>query len=214
MADPWMFGLGVAGLILTAVLGGLGLRTLEKWRHEKIEEKKIELALDALSLAYESKGVFEGIRSRLASSSEWADMAEMPSEDERERKRRGSYYAIMKRIQFHRGFFERAWAMQPRCTALFGTNAEDTFLQLHKARRAIEIACEMLTNVVKQPEDDEQLWFQLRADIWGSHGASRAKEPDRVDKMLDEFRTGMERLCRPTLANKSKRERKYWFLPS
>jgi hypothetical protein len=198
LVDPWTFGLGVAGLILTAVLGSLGLRTLDKWRREKIEEKKIELAMDALSLAYESKGVFEAIRSRLASSSEWADMEEVPGEDERERSRRGSYYAIMKRIQFYRGFFERAWAMQPRCMALFGSKAEDVFSQLHKAHRAIELACEMLTNDVKQPGDDEQLWFQLRADIWGSH-SSRAKEPDRVDKMLDEFRTGMERLCRPTL---------------
>ncbi len=73
MADPWTFGLGVAGLLLTAVLGGLGLRTLDRWRRERIEEKKVDLAMDAISLAHESKGVFEGIRSRVSSMSEWDD---------------------------------------------------------------------------------------------------------------------------------------------
>jgi hypothetical protein len=202
MADPWMFGLGVAGLVLTAILGGVGLRTLNKWRREKIEEKKIDLAMDALSLAYEARGVFEAIRARVVSSSEWADMEEIPGEDERERNRRRSYYAIMRRIQFYRGFFERAWAMQPRCMALFGTEAEDMFEQLQKARRGIEVACQMLTHDIKRPEDDEQLWFQLRADIWGSD-LGRAKEPNRVDKMLDEFRGAIERLCRSTLNSKS-----------
>jgi hypothetical protein len=153
-------------------------------------------------LAYEAKGVFEGIRARIVSSSEWADMEEIPGEDERERNRRGSYYAIMRRIQFYRGFFERAWAIQPKCMALFSHEAEAMFEQLQKARRAIEVACQMPTYDIKRPEDDEQLWFQLRADIWGSE-SGRAKEPHRVDKMLDEFRTGIERLCRPTLNSKS-----------
>jgi hypothetical protein len=185
MADPWTFGLGVAGLLLTGTLGFFGLRTLDRWRREKIEEKKVDLAMDALSLAYEAKGVFESIRARMSSSSEWADMEEIPGEDERERRRRGSYYAIMKRIQHHRGFFERAWAMQPRCMALFGDEAEEVFTHLQKARRYIEMACE--------------LWFQLRADIWGPQFATLSKDPHRVDKMLEEFRTGIERLCRPTL---------------
>jgi hypothetical protein len=201
MADPWAFGLGVAGLVLTGVLGFFGLRTLDRWRREKIEEKKVDLAMDALSLAYEAKGVFESIRARMVSSSEWADMEEMPGEDERERSRRGSYYAIMRRIQFHRGFFERAWAMQPRCMALFGAEAEEAFAQLQKARHYIELACEMLTAHVKQPKDDEPLWFQLHADIWGPQ-STNAKDPHRVDRMLDEFRTGIERLCRPTLNSK------------
>jgi hypothetical protein len=201
MADPWMFGLGVAGLLLTGTLGWFGLRTLDKWRQEKIEEKKVDLAMDALSLAYEAKGVFEAIRARLVSSSEWADMEQIPGEEERERNRRGSYYAIMRRIQFYRGFFERAWAMQPKCMALFGTEAGAMFEQLQKARHAIELACQMLTYDIKRPEDGEELWFQLRADIWGSD-SGRAKEPHRVDKMLDEFRAGIERLCRPTLNNR------------
>jgi hypothetical protein len=155
MDNPWAFGwtqlLGVSGLLLTAAIGGFGLRTLNKWRREKIEEKKVDLAR-------------------------------------------------MKRLQFHREFFERAYAMQPRCTALFGVEAENAFNKLHEARRAIESACEMLTHHIKRPQDDEALWFQLRADILGGGGfAAKAKEPKRVDKMLEEFRAEVERLCRPSL---------------
>jgi hypothetical protein len=184
MDNPWAFGwtqlLAVGGLLL----GVCGLHTLNRWRREKIEEKKIDLAMDAISLANESKGVFEGIRSPLVSTSEWDDMEVLPGEEPRERARRGSYYAKMRRIQFHREFFGRAYAMQPRCSALFGVEAENAFNKLHEARRAIELACEMLTNHIKRPEDDEALWFQLRADILGSSFASKAKEPKRVDDCL------------------------------
>jgi hypothetical protein len=89
--------------------------------------------------------------------------------------------------------------MQPRCSALFGVEAENAFNKLHEARHAIQIACEMLTNDIKRPEDDEALWFQLRADILGSSFASNAKEPKRVDQMLEVFRGEVGRLCRPSL---------------
>jgi hypothetical protein len=196
MQDPWAFGwtqlLGVGGLLLTAVIGGIGLRTLNKWRREKIEEKKIDLAMDAIALAYESKGVFEAIRSPVGSKSEYDDMEVIPDEEPTDRSRRGTYYARMKRIQSYRAFFERAYAMQPRCTALFGVEAEEVFLQLHMARNHIEVACQMLTHDIKQPENHEDLWFQLRDDMGARGLVSKAKEPDRVGQMLERFREGVE----------------------
>ena len=60
-------------------------------------------------------------------------------------------------------------------------------------------------------KDDEQLWFQLRADIWGSKFEPRAKEPECVDKMLDDFRTGVERLCRPTISASKARRSSRWL---
>jgi hypothetical protein len=199
MDNPWAFGwtqlFAGAGLIL----GVFGLRTLNKWRREKIEEKKVDLAMDAISLANESKGVFEEIRSSLLSTSEWDDMEVIPGEDRGERDRRGGYYARLKRIRHHAEFFKRAYAMQPRCAALFGVEAEDAFNKMHKARRWIEVACEMLAHDIKRPEDDRDLWFQLRADILGGSVTSLAKEPKRVDNLLEEFRAEVERLCRPSL---------------
>jgi hypothetical protein len=102
MDNPWAFGwtqlLVTGGLLLTGIIGGFGLRTLNKWRREKIEEKKVDLALDAISLAYEAKGVFEGIRSPLVSTSEWNDMEAIPGEHPRERDRRRSSASISPRI--------------------------------------------------------------------------------------------------------------------
>ena len=131
MGDPWDFGwtqlLGFLGLALTGVLGWRGLRTLDRWRLEKIDEKKLDLAIDALSLANKSKEVFRDIRGALVRHSEWDDMPKILGEEEKERDRRGQYYAILKRIQHHRSFFEQASAMQPRCAVLFGDDAETIF---------------------------------------------------------------------------------------
>jgi hypothetical protein len=80
--------------------------------------------------------------------------------------------------------------MQPRCAALFGDEMEEVFEQLQKAGRAIEVACEMMANDVKGPQDGEALWFQMRADMLGN-SVKMAKEPDRVDKMLEAFRGGI-----------------------
>jgi hypothetical protein len=69
MNDPWAFGwtqlLTVIGMAITTTIALAGFRTFGRWRREKIEERRIELALEALSLAYESKAVFGHIRSPL-----------------------------------------------------------------------------------------------------------------------------------------------------
>lgn len=208
MTDPWAFGwtplIAAIGVVITAALGFWGLRTLDKWRREKIEEKKIEVAMDALVLAYESIGVFEGIRARIVNMSEWEDMERTPGESDQERDRKGSYYAILKRIRFHQNFFTRAYAMEPKCMVLFGSAAKEAFEQLYKARRSIETACEVLTYTVKQSSDDPDTWFQCRADIWGEGlTPPKAKDPERVSRMLDGFRSGIERLCRPSLESRA-----------
>jgi hypothetical protein len=43
----------------------VGLRTFGKWKREKIEEKRIDVAIEALAIAYEAQLVFERIRSRI-----------------------------------------------------------------------------------------------------------------------------------------------------
>lgn len=46
-----------------------------RWKREKLEERRIEAALDALTLAYETKFVFRDIRSPMAHGYEWARYA-------------------------------------------------------------------------------------------------------------------------------------------
>ena len=206
MSDPWAFGwtqiLTICGLAISALFAFRGLRTFDKWRQEQIEQRKIEVALEALAMAYEAKYVFEQIRSRLSTSVEWQDMPQIAGENDSERLRRGSYYAIFKRMQRHSDFFDRTWKLQPKFMAVFGVDSEKTFGLLHKARSSIEVACETLMWEFKeQPsrEDKENrdFWLQMRTDIWASPGP-RA-ERDQVGRDLDSFVEKIEVLCRPVI---------------
>jgi len=61
--DLWAFGstqlLTVIGFLLTGAIAVVGFRTFEKWKREKLEEKRIEIAFEALALGYEAGFVFD-----------------------------------------------------------------------------------------------------------------------------------------------------------
>src|SRR5260370_39866133 len=97
-----------------------------------------------LSLAYEAKYIFGVIRGPLAYEHEWEDMPADPSETESQRRRRGPFYATLKRIDAQKLFFERVWKLHPRCMTAFGPQADEIFLLLHRARREIEDSAQML----------------------------------------------------------------------
>jgi hypothetical protein len=213
MTTPWTFGwtqlLTFAGLVLTGYIGYQGLRTFDRWRREKIEGKRIDVALDALSTAYKSKYVFEYIRSPLVRSHEFADM---PGRDDgKEKRKQGEApYAILKRIEANKDFFDHVWELQPKFMAVFGKETEEIFMLLHTARRDIEIACEMLMWDVPQPNaherdsEEAKLYVQLRRDISSSSGAT-AKDGDAVGTKLEKFRERIEALCRPAVDSEFRR---------
>jgi len=204
--DPWIFGwtqlLTIVGLALTGSIALFGFRTFARWKREKLEEKRIEIAFDALAIAYEAKFVFQSIRSPLFEGYEWADMPHQEGETEEARNKRGPYYATFKRIRQNKDFFERVWSIQPRSMAAFGREIESTFLKLHKARRSIEIAAQMLAERVDdrdEPEDQstKELYRQLRRDR-----IETDIEKDRVGKMLKEFEQEIEAAARPVINQK------------
>src|SRR5262245_16621356 len=148
MSDPWAFGwtqiFTLVGFGITIAIAVSGFRTFNRWKREKLEEKRIDTAIEALALVYESKFIFDHIRGLMAYPSEWKDMPEWPGDTEERRGQRGPFYAALKRIEANKDFFERAWKLQVRCTAIFGPAVEETFLLLHKARRTIEVSAGML----------------------------------------------------------------------
>jgi len=204
MADPWTFGwtqlLTIIGFLITIVIAVTGFRTFGRWKKEKIEEKRIDTAIEALALAYESKFIFDHIRSEMSFGYEWEDMPDSYGNEE-ERNARGPFYATLKRIEANKDFFERAWKMQVRCTALFGSEVEEIFLLMHRARREIEVSAGMLLRD-PQPtlkrQDNLETWNQFRADVWPAYG-QLAKGGDKVGKKLSEFKSKMEKLCRPII---------------
>jgi hypothetical protein len=64
----------VLGFGVTVIIAYFGFRGFERWKREQLEERRMEIAFQALKLAYQSTFVFEHIRSPLIEGYEWADM--------------------------------------------------------------------------------------------------------------------------------------------
>jgi hypothetical protein len=174
VTDPWAFGwtqlLTIIGFIITGAIAIGGFGTFERWRKQKLEEKKIEVAVDALAIAYKARFVFEHIRGPLAYSYEWADMPERAGDTNDRRSSRGGFYTPLKRINQNKEFFEQLWKIQPLAMAVFGRRVEEVFLKAHRARRNIEVASQMLMENVDDPfrgEDQAtiELYKQFRVSL-------------------------------------------------
>ncbi len=186
----------LVGLGISAALALAGLKTFSRWQREKVEERRIETAIDALALAYESKIVFRSIRSAFSNEIECKDMPVTPGESDDKRSTRGAYWVVGKRVTENRDFFERVWKLQPVVMAIFGEHMEEVFGKLHDARSTIQGACQTMTwdEPPMNTDDNRKLWAQLRNDLWGI-----SKETDRVQVSLDAFRKGIEKVCKPVV---------------
>jgi hypothetical protein len=204
--DPWVFGwsqvLSIFGLLLTAAIAYFGFRSFERWKRERLEEKRIDVAFETLALAYEADIVFGGIRMTVVNPAEYKDMPRLDGESEKDWEARGLYYAISGRVRRATEYFDRVVKVQPRCMALFGPEVERVFGLVFEAREEILTACELLIwdlrNGPGPTDEDKEFWKQLRADVFRGHGKF-AREGDRVGAKLKRFRQEIEEICRPTI---------------
>jgi hypothetical protein len=205
MSDPWAFGwtqvLTIIGFVITGAIAIGGFGTFERWRKQKLEEKKIEIAFEALAIAYECQFVFGSIRNPGTFQYEYDDM---PREGmiEEEWRRRGPFYAILKRINDNRPYFIKVLQLQPRVMTMFGPETELTFRKLNEARSHVTVSAQMLMRPLDQDrvwnEQAQNLHAQCEADIWEGLG-EMAPNGDRVTSKLNEFRDGLAAICRPVL---------------
>jgi hypothetical protein len=70
---------------VTSVIVYFGFRSFDRWKREQLEERRMEVAFEALRIAYQSKHVFEHIRSPLVETYEWEKMPEHPGDDNNKR---------------------------------------------------------------------------------------------------------------------------------
>jgi len=197
----------LVGIAVTGTVAALGLKSFEKFKREKIEERRIEVALDALTLAYESKFVFQNIRARAFTSDEVED-----GSDESHavpggikillREAQKSPYAVIMRIRNSAEFFERVVKIEPRFMAVFGAETEAIFQQLYNARTQLEAAAGQLFEMgrIEYDPDDEFSTKQLREmkDLV-YRGPTESKDKDRIGDLADGFRTKIEAICRPVV---------------
>ena len=153
MENPWAFGwtqlLTITRFAITIGIAVGGFRTFGRWKREKIEERRIEVALDALALAYESKFRFERIRSRLLRDSEWVDIdqnlyGEEASLFSKHRDGQRGPYAVLKRLDNSEEFFERVSKIEPKFMAIFGADTTQIFSILYEAKLKVQTAAEAL----------------------------------------------------------------------
>jgi hypothetical protein len=202
--DPWAFGwtqiLALAGLVLTLSIAIGTYRTFNRWKREKLEERRLDVALDALSIAYEAQMIFEDIQRQFVHAYEWS---EMPTEglSDGEITHRRSLYAVINRMGRHVGFFERVLSLQPKFMAVFGRDTRSVFEKFHKARHGIQIAIETLMTLDNPQPGEAELVAQLRSDIWNVN-APKAKDPGRTRRLVAEFRDDIERICSPLVNRK------------
>jgi hypothetical protein len=214
MSDPWAFGwnqlLPIVGFALTAIIAGISLRTFNRWKREKIEEKKIEFAFDALAIAYETKYIFGNIRAPMMFEAEYKDMPRRPGESDDRWHLRGNYYGVHKRIEAHKDFFDRVWQLQPRFMAAYGPQTEEIFELLHQCRRDIQVSAIMLSQEDTTYRDPtpkvQELLNQARRDLWST--GNFEPEKDVVSRRLEDFRERMEKLCRPIIDREYVRNQK------
>jgi len=186
-------------MAITVAIAWGGFRSFNRWRREQLEAKRIDIAFDALTLAHETKSVFQHIRGPLVLPSEWADMPAQPNDTEQLRLRRGEIYATTKRINDKREFFERVARIQPRCMAAFGPEVAKVFKKLHIARAHLETAVLMLTHEIDNPcagndQKTKEHYEEMRRDLWD---LEFPPEEDRVGQMLREFTDGVIAFTKP-----------------
>src|SRR5260370_41072365 len=95
-----------AAFVVTTILAIAGLKTFDRWKREKVEERRIETAIDALALAYESKIVFRSIRSPHSNQLEHKNMDLKEGESDNDRQLRGAYWAVGNRVLDNRYSFQ------------------------------------------------------------------------------------------------------------
>jgi len=191
------------GIALTAAVAIAGFRSFGHWRREKIEERRIEVALDALAIAYESGFRFEGIRSTVLREDEYADI-DAPSKDPSRfivhRDGQRSPYAVLKRMRNNHEFFRKVFDIEPKFMAVFGAETEEIFAQLYDAKQMVQTCAEALyeeARVEHDPSDQQarERMMQLRRTIYASKG--KIADNDKVGQKVLDFKRRIEALCRP-----------------
>lgn len=203
MSDPWTFGwtqlLTIVGFAITIAIALGGFRTFGRWRREQLEERRIDIALEALSIAHESKAVFARIREPNGFEAEWKSLPIRKGESETDRSLRGAPFATLMRLKAEHDYYDRVARLQPKAAAVFGKNAESAFDHFSKAENFVRSSAFQLTwHLAPRPEKPTKEGFEqmmtMRGDLWTAF-----RDPDRVENALVAFRAGVEHTFGPII---------------
>jgi hypothetical protein len=181
---------GLCGIGVTGAFAWAGLKTFDRWKREKIEEKRIDVAIEALAIGYESKIVFDYIRARQKR------LYGVPGEQIQEQ----SMSEVLNRVDERQPFFDKALQLEPKFVAVFGRDTATIFEHLFSARQHVIAIAELLIDEYRfdpKPENAEvrQQHVKWRTQIFG--GQETVDAPDKIGELLQKFRDEIETICRP-----------------
>jgi hypothetical protein len=210
VSSPWAFGwthlLTLVGFGITLWIANRGFRTFDDWKREKVEEKRIDLALEALAIAYEAKHVIDHINQWEMYDAEWKDMPAIEGEDEDARRLRAPDYVLHKRMKQHDDFFQRVYKIQPRLMAAFGKESEKTFEALQHAVNVmrwywgLEALKRNLDRVEESGTAEEKEKIpELRKFVEELEQSENDEEKSKIEFFLKVFCSEIEELCQPVI---------------
>jgi hypothetical protein len=189
-------GIDIAQLIVivfVAIPAFLGLNT---WRVQLVGRKKVELAEEALTLAYELQEVIEYARCPLTYVGEGENRERRDQEDESVQHRNDVLYSRVARLSEYAEEFARLRTVGLRFRAYFGEQAQDAITTFAKTRMEIFNAVSML--MTEDPEDKYELDLrkELKGVVWSHHSE---KLPNEIKERINDAVVEIEGVCRPVL---------------
>ena len=181
-------------VVAVAIPASFGLTT---WRDQLIGKKKIELAEEALTLAYELQEVIQYARHPF-SSGEGEKREGRENEPEGHRRSNDAIYSRIVRLSEYGETFAKLQTVRIRFRAYFNEQAQDELAVFNTVRKEIIFsAWELINNSTDLDEYPKDLRTEMRNTVWDK---SVAERPDKIRQKVDSAVAEIERVCRPVLA--------------
>lgn len=161
---------------------GIAYKGLQKWRHETVGRRRIELAEDVIADFYEAVDVFRWVRSPMAYAYETEARPGREQDAGAVQHHRDTFYVPLKRLSDHAEFFAKVRARRYRVMATFGPDAGRFYDEIHRIHSRIAISAQALMRLDPNDQTDRAFARQerLEQDVWAGYG-----QPDTIADELD-----------------------------
>tara|TARA_R110000751_G_scaffold2018_17_gene10045 strand:+ start:128973 stop:129599 length:627 start_codon:yes stop_codon:yes gene_type:complete len=172
MLSGWGTLAGAGAIVIAALFGR---SALSDYRNQRVTDKEIEVADQALTAAYRAEEAVEGMRARWMPASELNATEEQLKElgmkldgmPDAERSAYISRGVIYRRAEYFKDDFEAIFEAIPRVRAFFGKDVADALKAFPRARNRILSSSDMLPVITRDQDADNETSKSIRRDVYG-----------------------------------------------
>ena len=186
-------GLGtVAGSVAIVVAAVLGRSAVKDFRHQKVIEKQVDQAEQALAVAYKLKDAISAIRSPMTMGHESADAREELGDKEwfnlLGEGEQGKYVqanVFYQRTRSQKDTFDAAFEILPYAKAYFGKDIEGAFRTILKCGRSVRVYADAYA---RDNGRDREFTKKIESIIWEGAGLDGADETTtEIDNAIEKI---------------------------